>query len=115
MSETKKFMFNVAYPIEAECRICAETGEEIMLPESMDLVESTARRLKAAMNACAGIPTEALEKGAVKELLEACKYAFGLISIARKYFPKTIRNPDKFQLENACATLGRAIGNTEAQ
>ncbi len=32
---------------------------------------ANARRIVAAVNACEGIPTEALEEGAVKDLLEA--------------------------------------------
>jgi hypothetical protein len=43
------------------------------------------------------------------ELLEACEYTAELIKIARRYFPKSIRNRDRFQLENACATIGKAI------
>ena len=43
------------------------------------------------------------------ELLEACEYAAGLIKIARQYFPKSMRNNDKFQLENTCAAIGGAI------
>jgi len=43
------------------------------------------------------------------ELLEACEYAAELIKIARQYFPKSMKNNDKFQLENTCAAIGRAI------
>src|ERR1700687_3987469 len=35
--------------------------------------EANARRIVAAVNACEGIPTEALEQGVVRELLEALK------------------------------------------
>ena len=50
---------------------------------------------------------------AAPDLLEACKYAEGLVKIARQYFPKSIRNSDKFQLENICATIGKAIYKAE--
>ena len=43
------------------------------------------------------------------ELLEALELAEKLIHTARHYFPKSIKNPDKFQLENTCATIGKAI------
>ena len=39
-----------------------------------------ADRIVAAVNACEGISTEALEEGAVKDLLEACKAAlYGVV------------------------------------
>jgi hypothetical protein len=46
-------------------------------------------------------------------LLEALGYAMGLITIARRYFPKLITNSDKFQLENTCAAIGKAIFKAE--
>lgn len=46
---------------------------------------------------------------AAPALLEALEYVEKLIPVARKYFPKSIRNSDSFQLENACATIGKAI------
>jgi len=51
---------------------------------------------------------------AAPELLEACKYAAELVKVARQYFPKSIKNSDKFQLENVCATIGKAIHKAEA-
>ena len=47
------------------------------------------------------------------ELVEALKYAEKIIPIARRYFPKSIKNSDTFQLENTCATIGKAIHKTE--
>ena len=47
------------------------------------------------------------------DLLLASKYALGTIRIARQYFPKSIKNSDKFTLENTCATLGSAIAKAE--
>lgn len=38
--------------------------------------EANARRIVAAVNACDGIPTEALEAGVVADLLVACEVAF---------------------------------------
>lgn len=37
--------------------------------------EANARRIVACVNACAGIPTEALESGAIASLMAAAKYA----------------------------------------
>ena len=61
-------------------------------------------------------PTGLIECGAnaaiiaaCPEMLEALKYASELIPIARKYFPKSVKHSDKFQLENVCATIGNAI------
>lgn len=48
-------------------------------------------------------PTDA--KLPVTALLEVQK----LIPIARRYFPKSIRNSDRFQLENTCATINAAL------
>jgi len=47
-------------------------------------------------------------------LLYACKKAFDLIGLARQYFPKSIKNNAKFTLENTCATIGKAIAQTDA-
>ena len=49
------------------------------------------------------------------ELLEAAKYALGLVSLARQYFPKSIKNSDTFRLENTCAALGTAIAKAEGK
>jgi hypothetical protein len=38
-----------------------------------DTVRANARRIVACVNACTGIPTEALEGGVVADLLAACK------------------------------------------
>ena len=43
------------------------------------------------------------------DMLEALEYAAEVIDLARRYFPKSIRHSDRFQLENACATIGKAI------
>jgi len=52
---------------------------------------------------------------AAPELLEACEYAYKLIAIARNYFPKSIKHHAAFQLENTCATLGKAIRKAKGQ
>lgn len=46
---------------------------------------------------------------AAPDMLEALQVAAEFISTARKYFPKSMHNGDKFDLENACATIGKAI------
>lgn len=42
-------------------------------------------------------------------MLEALEYAAKAMETARRRFPKSIKNPDTFQLENALATIGKAI------
>ncbi len=50
---------------------------------------------------------------AAPDLLEACRRALITIGVARKYFPKSIRNSDTFQLLNAGVTLNKAIRKAE--
>jgi hypothetical protein len=52
---------------------------------------------------------------AAPDMYEALKLTYGLIELARKYFPKSIHNPDKFQLENTCAAIGKAIRKAEGK
>lgn len=40
-------------------------------------------------------------------LKEALNAASSLVEVARRYFPKSIQNHDRFQLENTCATIGK--------
>ena len=47
------------------------------------------------------------------ELLEALHASEKLIKTARNYFPKSIHNSDRFQLENTAAAVGKAIHNAE--
>jgi hypothetical protein len=46
---------------------------------------------------------------AAPELLEALQRAAELVKVARNHFPKSIKNSDRFQLDNTCATISRAI------
>ena len=46
-------------------------------------------------------------------MLEALRYAAELIPTARRYFPKSVKFSDRFQLENVCATIGKAISQAE--
>jgi len=48
--------------------ICWDTGDHETLRRD---ARSNARRIVAAVNACEGIPTEALESGVVREMVEA--------------------------------------------
>jgi hypothetical protein len=50
---------------------------------------------------------------AAPEMLEALKYAAEMVKTARQYFPKSIKNRDSFMLENACATINKAIRKAE--
>ncbi|HEX5426550.1 MAG TPA: hypothetical protein VFW94_23585 [Candidatus Acidoferrales bacterium] len=54
-------------------------------------------------------PSPLADTRLLAKVREALDYAQKLIPTARRYFPKSIRNSDTFQLENACATLGSAI------
>lgn len=47
------------------------------------------------------------------ELLEALHVSAELIKIARAYFPKSVKHPDKFKLELASATIGKALQQLE--
>jgi hypothetical protein len=49
------------------------------------------------------------------ELLAALKETQALLVIARQYFPKSIHNHDRFQLESASATLGTAIAKATTE
>ena len=51
--------------------VCSTGGCSDNNPETYDENKGNARRICAAWNACEGIPTEALEAGVVKDMLEA--------------------------------------------
>ena len=70
-----------------------------------DLNEADKERLYADATLYAAAP----------EMLQALQYANELIAVARQYFPKSIRHSDKFQLENTCATIGKAIAKAEGK
>ena len=50
-----------------------------------------------------------------EDAIEALNYAAKLIETARRYFPKSMKNSDKFNLENTCATVGKAIHKAEGR
>jgi hypothetical protein len=50
--------------------------------------EANARRIVAAVNACEGIPTEALEQRVVHELLDALTYFFNIMHDYRSSLEK---------------------------
>lgn len=52
---------------------------------------------------------------AAPEMLKALEYAASLIKVARQYFPKSVKNSDKFQLENTCAAINKAIAKAEGR
>jgi hypothetical protein len=54
--------------IIADCEIVTDTDAQDVTP---DLENANARRIVAAVNACQGVPTNALEQGAVRKLLAA--------------------------------------------
>lgn len=49
------------------------------------------------------------------DMYEALKEAAKLIELARQFFPKSMHNSDKFQLENTCAAIGKAIAKVEGK
>lgn len=70
-------------------------------------------RIKTETHTSASIADLIDRETGVRELLEALKYAEELTKVARQYFPKSIKNAHKFQLENTCAIIGKAIHKTE--
>ena len=50
---------------------------------------------------------------AAPDLLEALKQVSNLVRTARKYFPKSVKHSDRFQLEQTCATITSAIAKAE--
>jgi len=52
---------------------------------------------------------------AAPDLLNACKEAYELIRVARRHFPKSIKNNDTFQLENTNASIGKAIHKAQGK
>jgi hypothetical protein len=48
-------------------------------------------------------------------MYEALKEAYKLIELARQFFPKSIRNHNRFQLETTCATIGKTIAKAEGK
>jgi len=50
---------------------------------------------------------------AAPDLLAALKGAEALIPTARKYFPKSVKCSDRFQLELTCAEISKAIARAE--
>ena len=64
--------------------------------ETVTAVANT-RRVEATWNACHGIPTEALEAGVVKELLEALEFINGFMSANASYQYGVINSPDEPQ------------------
>lgn len=55
-------------PYDGAVAICGVADKE---PGVARVLHDNARRIVACVNACAGIPTEALEQGVVREALEA--------------------------------------------
>lgn len=48
-------------------------------------------------------------------MLEALHMAAELVKVARKRFPKSIRNPDRYALELTSATINRALARATAK
>jgi predicted RNA binding protein with dsRBD fold (UPF0201 family) len=59
--------------------------------------------------ACEQVEANARLMAASPQMLQALEYAQEILNLARQYFPKSIQNRDTFQLNNACATVGKAI------
>ena len=52
---------------------------------------------------------------AAPDMYEALKETVKLITVARQYFPKSIKKGDKFQLENTCACINKALSKAEGK
>jgi hypothetical protein len=92
------------------------THNDEFLPE---IQEANARRIVACVNACEGIPTEALEDGAVKQLVEVlqhCKETLesnGLIRLRRAYensLGGVTQEKDPTAYQRACEVLLKLKG-----
>lgn len=53
------------------------------------------------------------ERRTRQELIDALKDAAKLVKIARRYFPKSMHNSDKFTLELTCAMISKALDLAE--
>lgn len=53
------------------------------------------------------VPESAI--AALPDVLAALELADKLIRVARQHFPKSIKNSDRFQLENTCAAIRAAL------
>ncbi len=49
------------------------------------------------------------------DLYEALEYAAEIVKVARNYFPKSIRNSDRFNLENTNATITKALSRARGE
>jgi hypothetical protein len=77
--------------------------------------EANARRIVAAVNACAGIPTEALEQGVIAEMLSALHDAMDIIQSdytidAYEYDPADMRSQIEVRVQ---AAINKAQANAE--
>lgn len=75
-------------------------------PGELPIDKPNAERIVACVNACTGIQEP--EK-AIQGAREAIQAALELIPVARQYFPKSVRQSDKFGLELTCAALSKAL------
>jgi len=78
----------------------------------LDSLAEKAKRIRAEIDADKAADKRLAD--AAPEMLEALKYVRNLIGTSRQYFPKSIKNHDKFQLEQICAAVGAAIHKAEA-
>ena len=52
---------------------------------------------------------------AAPDMYDALKYAQEIIGIAKRYFPKSVTNGDKYSLLNMDATISKAIRKAEGE
>lgn len=83
---TEHYVFAGAVPV-ARCQI----APAIHHGRDREEVFQNARRIEACVNACAGIPVEALEAGALKEALAALLFAAQPMGLARHDFASWLR------------------------
>jgi hypothetical protein len=93
--------------------IIAEVSRHTPARGREDEAEYRARRIVAAWNAVAGITTEALETGAVADLLEACRMVEEqIISHMAGAWPGTMSITAKRVSEALRAAIAKATGRT---
>lgn len=52
---------------------------------------------------------------AAPDMVEALTYAAAIIKVARRYFPKSVSNHDRFDLENTNAAINKALAKARGE
>ena len=77
--------------------------------EALEGIKTTAGK---AMDLCTSLQAQnKAQADRIAELEKALHDAAAIIRIARPYFPKSIKDSDRFALELACSTINRVLEN----